>query len=376
MTHPRVLVAGTYHPTCTVALVERAFRAFAEVSYLGTPWELQRPGYAADVDVSDAKADLLLLVEEWFPFFPRGLERTTFPTAAFFADVMYDLPRRLAMAPFFDHVFVAHKDYLDPFLAIHPSVHWLPFAAPRDLFDSGDVPADLARDVDVAFIGTPAGERVRLLERLEREFKMNDFRRQYDLPELADVYRRAKIVINKSHAHEINIRTFEATAAGALLVTSHGAAGLEDLFVPGREIVTYTDDDDAVRVIRELLNDTARRHTIAAAGRRACLSRHTWEHRGRAVMDVVFRTPPRRLAPARNWSESERLVRRASVLALFPMIDELRTLIAESNAPRWAKVRAIGHLARGIARGGRRLGWRRFWTGRGARSPFRQPLDT
>jgi hypothetical protein len=205
---------------------------------------------------------------------------------------------------------------------------------------------------------------------------MNDFRRLYDLPELADIYRRAKIVINKGHAHEINIRTFEATAAGALLVTDEGAAGLEDLFVPGREIVTYKDDDDAVRVIRELLNDAGRRQTIADAGRRACLSRHTWEHRANTVMDVASRTPERRLAPARGWSEAERLVRRASVLAHFPMIDALCTLIAESSAPRWAKVRAIGHLARGVATGVRRLGWRRFWAGRGARSPFRQPLDT
>ena len=161
-----------------------------------------------------------------------------------------------------------------------------------------------------------------------------------------------------------------------MLVTQEGAAGLEDLFVPDREIVTYKDDDHAVRVIRDLLKDEGRREAIADAGRRACLSRHTWEHRGRAVMDVVSRTPDRRLAPARDWSESERLVRRASVLVHFPMIDALRTLIAESSAPRWAKTRAIGHLARGVAKGVSHLGWRRFWTGRGARFPFRQPLDT
>ena len=372
MTRPRVLVAGTYLPTCTVELVEHAFRAFAEVSYLGTPWKLQRPGYAADVDVTDANADLLFLVEEWSAFFPRGLERAPFATAAFFIDVMYDLPRRLAMAPFFDHVFVAHKDCLDVFRAVHPSVHWLPVAAPCDNFDHGDIP----RDLDVAFVGTPAGKRAHLLERLEREFVMNDFRREYELAELMAVYQRAKIVINKTDLNEINIRSFEATAAGALLVTQEGAAGLEDLFVPDSEIVTYRDDDHAVRVIRDLLNDEGRRQAIADAGRRACLSRHTWEHRGRAVMDVVSRTPDRRLAPARDWSESERLVRRASVLAHFPMIDALRTLIAESSAPRWAKARAIGHLARGVAKGVRHLGWRRFWTGRGARSPFRQPLDT
>ena len=357
---------------CSVDLVEHAFRAFAEVSYLGTPWGLQRAGYAADVDVADANADLLFLVEEWLAFFPRGLEAAPFPTAVFFADVMHDLPRRLAMAPFFDHIFVAHKDYLDAFRTAHPSVHWLPFAAPHEMVDHGDFP----RDLDVAFVGTPAGGRVRLLERLEREFAMNDFRREYTLSELAAVYQRAKIVINKAHFNEINIRPFEATAAGALLVTQEGAAGLEDLFVPGREIVTYRDDDHAMRVIRELLHDADRRQAIAAAGRRACLSRHTWAHRGRTVMDIVSRAPQRRLAPARRWSESERLVRRASVLANFPMINELRTLIAESSAPRWAKVRALGHLSRGIAKGVRHLGWRRFVTGRGAPSYFHPPLDT
>ena len=361
VTTPRILVAGTYHPTCSVEHVEHAFRAFADVTYLGTPWGLQRTGHARDVDMTGAQADLLFFVEEWFPFFPRGLEKASFPTAAFFVDVSYDLPRRLAMAPFFDHVFLAHKDYVDTFRAIHPSVHWLPVAAPRDLFRPGTSP----RDLDVAFVGTLARERVPLLQRLEREFRMNDFRREYDLPELADTYRRAKIVVNKGREGEITLRIFEATAAGALLVTQEGAPGLDDLFVPGRDIVTYRDDDDAVRVIRDLLRDEEARHTIAEAGHRAFLARHTWEHRARTVLDVVTQANGQPFAPARGWSEAERLVKTAAVFAHFPMIDELFTIIAESRAHRWAKVRAMRHLARAVAKGVRHLGWRRFLTGRG-----------
>lgn len=154
----KVLVAGTYHPTCTVEHVENAFRAFTDVAYLGTPWGLQRAGYARDIDVADADADLFVFVEEWFSFFPRGLEKTSFPTAAFFADFIYGLPRRLAMAPFFDHIFVAHKDHIETFQAIHPSVHWLPFAAPPEVFEPGNG----QRDMDVAFVGDPEGARLGL----------------------------------------------------------------------------------------------------------------------------------------------------------------------------------------------------------------------
>lgn len=355
----RILIAGTYHPTCSVEHVENAFRAFGEVSYLGTPWALQRSGHARDVDIAGAQADLLLFVEEWLPFFPRGLEKASFPTAAFFADVIHDLPRRLVMAPFFDHVFVAHKDYVAAFRAVHPSVHWLPFAAPAEIFKPGNG----ARDLEVAFVGTPQGDRARLLQRLEREFRMNDFRRECDLPELADTYRRAKIVINKAHRGEVNLRIFEATAAGAMLVTQQGATGLEELFAPGREIVTYADDDDAVRVIREFLRDDVARRAIADAGHRAYVERHTWDHRAQAVMDVATRALGRNLAPARGWSESECLLKTAAVFAQFPMIDELRSLIVESSAPRWARIRAMGYLARAIAKGVRQLGWRRLLTG-------------
>jgi len=340
--------------------VENAFRAFGEVSHLGTPWKLQRAGYARDVEIADAQADLLFLVEEWFPFFPRGLEKASCTTAAFFADFVYDLPRRIAMAPFFDHVFVAHKDYVGTFAAIHPSVHWLPFAAPPEIFRQ----ASSSRDLDVAFVGTPAPERVRLLERLAREFRMNDFRRECSLQELADIYCRAKIVVNKAREGEVNLRVFEATAAGALLVTQRGAAGLDELFAPDRECLTYGDDDDAIRVIRELLKDDKTRQSIAAAGHRAFLARHTWRHRARAVLDVVARSSSQYLAPARGWSESECLVRTAKVYAQFPMIDELRNLISESGASRWARFRAMAQLAKAIAKGVRQLGWRRLLQGR------------
>ncbi len=62
------------------------------------------------------KVDLLLYIDPVGQFFPTGLEHLTYPTAIYLIDVHQNLDQRLAMAPFFDYVFVAQKDYIPAFL--------------------------------------------------------------------------------------------------------------------------------------------------------------------------------------------------------------------------------------------------------------------
>ena len=180
---------------------------------------------------------------------------------------------------------------------------------PRVLERIGPVP----RDVDVAFVGSihaPAIHRggTALLERLAVEVDLQLWgqiqdRLARDSPIRArhhgpawgdDMYRvlaRARIVVNRhgdiAEGFANNMRLFEATGMGALLVTE-AAPNLPQLFAPGQEVVAYEDADDLVRRIRHLLADEDERARIARAGQRRTLAEHTYARR-MVELDAILR---------------------------------------------------------------------------------------
>jgi spore maturation protein CgeB len=72
-----------------------------------------------------------------------------------------------------------------------------------------------------------------------------------------------------------SVRLFEATACGAPVITDLWA-GLEDVFEPGRELLTATSTDDVIAVLE--LPEAVRRR-IGMAGRSRTLAWHTGERR-------------------------------------------------------------------------------------------------
>jgi spore maturation protein CgeB len=82
-----------------------------------------------------------------------------------------------------------------------------------------------------------------------------------------------------------NMRMFEATGCGALLLTEE-APNLAELFAPGEEVVSYTGVDDLVGKIKHYLarpEDAAR---IAAAGQRRTHSEYSTQNRARELERV------------------------------------------------------------------------------------------
>jgi spore maturation protein CgeB len=97
-----------------------------------------------------------------------------------------------------------------------------------------------------------------------------------------DMYRvlaRSRIVVNRHSAaaegYANNMRLFEATGAGAMLVTE-AAPNLRDYFEPGREVVTYDRPDDLMEKLSHYLEHDAERIAIATAGQRRTLRDHTY----------------------------------------------------------------------------------------------------
>jgi spore maturation protein CgeB len=97
-----------------------------------------------------------------------------------------------------------------------------------------------------------------------------------------DMYRvlaRSRIVVNRhgpvAAGYANNMRLFEATGAGAMLVTE-AAPNLADYFEPGHEVVTYDGPADLMEKLRHYLEHDRERIAIATAGQQRTLRDHTY----------------------------------------------------------------------------------------------------
>jgi hypothetical protein len=223
--------------------------------------------------------DVLLFIDSPGPFWPVGLENIGCPTAAYLIDTHQNLGLRLAYAPFFDHIFVAQCDHVSAVRDHgYPQAEWLPLAAEPGFAGDPFRP----RPLEVAFVGQngePGTRRYEVLCAVAAAFKTNDFSRSYAPAEMSDLYGRAKIVINASIGGDVNMRVFEATASGALLVTDRVCNGLDRLFTEGEHFVGYHSASEANAVIARYLDDDAGRTRIASAAQQHVLAHHTYLQR-------------------------------------------------------------------------------------------------
>lgn len=82
-------------------------------------------------------------------------------------------------------------------------------------------------------------------------------------------------VWNKAGA---NMRTFEVTGCGALLLTEK-SPDIEEYFEPGKEIDVYDSPEELTDKISYYLSHEADLQSVAEAGQRACIDRHGYDKR-------------------------------------------------------------------------------------------------
>jgi spore maturation protein CgeB len=97
-----------------------------------------------------------------------------------------------------------------------------------------------------------------------------------------EVLAGSRIALNRhidlADGYSNNMRLYEATGVGALLVTE-SSRNLADLFEPGREVVTYESEDELVEQLRHYSEHDEQRRRIAAAGQARTLEEHTYAKR-------------------------------------------------------------------------------------------------
>jgi spore maturation protein CgeB len=149
----------------------------------------------------------------------------------------------------------------------------------------------LKRIFDVTFVGRAHGKRIEFIKTLEEKgVKVNTFGQDWSdgqrlsQTDLIKILNQSKISLNISFSStgtdlmQIKGRDFEIPCCGSLLLTGE-AEGISDFFVPGEEIITYKDADDAAEKIRYLLKNQVILERIAQRGRLRVLKDHTIEKR-------------------------------------------------------------------------------------------------
>jgi spore maturation protein CgeB len=200
----------------------------------------------------------------------------------------------------YDLLFTSFPHYVERFRSIGVDSEYLRIAFDPRIMEQVDVRPEAPRPYDVAFVGGvnpnvhPAG--VALLERLCERVDVavwgygadelppdSAIRRRWRGEawglDMYSVLARARIVVNRhieaAEGHANNMRLYEATGCGALLLTDAGS-NLHELFEPGREVVAYRDEDEIVRLATEMLEDEERRLAIARAGQERTLREHSY----------------------------------------------------------------------------------------------------
>jgi spore maturation protein CgeB len=108
--------------------------------------------------------------------------------------------------------------------------------------------------------------------------------------DMYEVLAHTKIALNRhigmAEGYANNMRLFEATGVGALLLTER-APNLNSLFVPGIEAVEYTDERDLLEKIRYYSEHDGERRSLAAAGQARTLSEHTYGKRLAELVEIL-----------------------------------------------------------------------------------------
>jgi len=83
-----------------------------------------------------------------------------------------------------------------------------------------------------------------------------------------------------------NMRLFEATGMGALLITDW-KKNLSDIFEPDKEIITYKTPEECTQKIQYYLDHEKEREIIARAGQERTLKEHTYYQRMQELIKII-----------------------------------------------------------------------------------------
>lgn len=227
--------------------------------------------------------------------FPRNLGQLSCPKVLLVGDTHHmqqpiRTVLRYAQEEPFDYVIFDHTRHHARLFAEAgvKNVHWLPAV------DYGFVPRDIRKrhSKPLTFVGQAGRHhpyRCWVLEQLQAAKLPLEILRG-TLAQTADVYADSLITLNISLNGDLNLRVFEALAAGGFLLTDAlpEDSGLPQLFKSGEHLETWRSPAELVEKIRYYLDHPLEAQRIREAGHRELLARHHPDVKLRQFYDLVF----------------------------------------------------------------------------------------
>lgn len=240
-------------------------------------WEIKNRGF---------EPDLIVQVETLGPrTLLQGLDRITCPKIFWSIDTHLNLYWQGHYARLFDLVLTTQKHWIEALKREGvQEVQWLPWYG---LERQGR--EWRARNRRIGFVGRVTAHRAARgwFVRFLRDYP--DFSHEQEVPfsEMCALYDNTRIAPNESILGEINFRTFEAASSGCAVLNPAIDEGLEELFVPGREIMIHSHVVELKSQIDFLLKNDHFAEKMGRAARQRVLLHHLPVHRALTLVERV-----------------------------------------------------------------------------------------
>lgn len=287
----KIYIFSTKEKISTSRYFQRAAKKiFRKVYYISTQKEFEL------IKNKIKKDNIFLFIDPTIDF-PLGIEKIQCLKIIYLIDThisKFQLNHRLLLTNFFDCIFINHKQHLNYFIRFkYPKkknlrrvkdVYWLPLACDPQLHYHN---IKKKRNYDISFVGQMGPSisfRHKFLKKIFFSNNLNNIKKKYangiDDKLMSKIYANSKIVPNVSINEDINMRYYEAMAAGCLLLANKiNNSGREKIFKENIDYVTYNNEEDAMKKINYYLNNHFIRKKIAKNGQKKVLKFHTYKQR-------------------------------------------------------------------------------------------------
>ncbi len=294
------------HSVCYSALAMKVPQRLLRLPLVG-PWLSSLPGLVeiAVAQVKEARPDVLYCQDLWF--LPSHKMKELRP---YVKHIVGQIASPLPPQPYlhaYDLILTSFPHFVPRLRAMGIASEYFRIGFdPRVL----DLLGPIDKDVDVSFVGGISrhhGKALPMLEHLANHTPIQFFgygasglpsgspikaRHRGEVWGLG-MYRalaRSRVTLNRhinvAENNANNMRLYEATGVGTLLITD-AKDNLGELFEVGKEVVAYRSQDEAVEMIAHYLAYPDEANAIAAAGQRRTLREHTYQSRMVELADIL-----------------------------------------------------------------------------------------
>jgi len=223
--------------------------------------------------------------------------------------IAYPLPLDMESLREYDLIVSSFRHYVKLFRSMGIKSAYLRWCFEKDVIKK--VKPKKIRKIDVSFVGGFSPHHSngnKVLEDLAREVKVDfwgyginflmpgsPIRKTYHGQafgkEMYKIFANSKIVVNRhigvSGKSANNMRMFEATGMGALLITD-AKKNMDEFFEVGKEVLTYKNSKELITTVKDYLKRDDAREQIAKRGQKKTLKEHTYSVRMAELNNILL----------------------------------------------------------------------------------------